>query len=66
MSEKNREVFGNFSDIKSAELVDGPGIGATYRENFELPSTAKKLPSKKGKPSTAKNLPSCCVTAVKI
>ena len=28
--------------------MDGPGIGATYRQNFELPSTAKKLPSKKG------------------
>ena len=50
---------------KSTELVDGPGIGATYRQNFELPSTAKKLPSKKGNPSTAKNLP-CCVTAVKV
>ena len=51
---------------KSTELVDGPGIGATYRQKFELPSIAKKLPSKKGKPSTAKNLPSCCVTAVKV
>ena len=28
--------------------MDGPGIGATYRQKFELPSTAKKLPSKKG------------------
>ena len=33
--------------------MDGPGIGAIYRQNFELPSTAK-------------NLPSCCVTAVKV
>ena len=33
---------------------------------FDLPSTAKNLPSKNEKPSTAKNLPSCCVTAVKI
>ena len=50
----------------------GPGIGATYRQNFESPSTAKmlpsccvtavKVPSKFDLPSTAKNLPSTLIT----
>ena len=39
-----RAVFGNFSDIKVPNWWTG--IGATHRQNFELPSTAKELPSK--------------------
>ena len=47
---------------KSTELVDGPGIGATYRQNLSYRLAPKSYRQKREKPSTAKKLPSCRVT----